>query len=181
MKLERVIIENFRSYKERVSVKIDDLTAFIGKNDIGKSTILEALEIFFNNNIVKIEQDDLCVYSTTDKIRIGCVFSEVPTSIVIDSSSETTLKQEYLLNDQNQLEIHKVYDCSKKTVPHEVLLIASYPTVKLASDLHELNQSKLKKRISDLRIDETSVDLRSNVSMRQAIYNSFENLELSVC
>ncbi|NRG47756.1 AAA family ATPase, partial [Bacillus sp. CRN 9] len=61
MKLEKVILENFRSYEERISVDINDLTSFIGKNDIGKSTILEALEIFFNNTVVKIEQEDLCV------------------------------------------------------------------------------------------------------------------------
>ena len=48
MKLETVILKNFRSYKEEIRIDIDNLTAFVGKNDIGKSTILEALEIFFN-------------------------------------------------------------------------------------------------------------------------------------
>lgn len=46
MKLKRLIIKNFRSYKDEIQISIDDFTALIGRNDIGKSTILEAMEIF---------------------------------------------------------------------------------------------------------------------------------------
>lgn len=55
MKLKLITIENFRCYKYCISVAFDDLTTFVGKNDIGKSTILDALEIFFNNDTVKID------------------------------------------------------------------------------------------------------------------------------
>lgn len=34
----------------------------------------------------------------------------------IDSTAETRLQQESLLNGENLLEMHKVYDCSKKTL-----------------------------------------------------------------
>lgn len=46
MKLDAVKLKNFRGYKEEVVVPISNITAFIGKNDAGKSTLLEALEIF---------------------------------------------------------------------------------------------------------------------------------------
>ncbi|OTS01033.1 AAA family ATPase [Acinetobacter pittii] len=59
MKLVSIEIKNFRCYEENILISFDNLTTFIGKNDIGKSTILEALEIFFNNSTVKITQDDL--------------------------------------------------------------------------------------------------------------------------
>ena len=49
MRLESVSIANFRCYQQEVTVWFNDLTTFIGKNDIGKSSVLEALEIFFNN------------------------------------------------------------------------------------------------------------------------------------
>ena len=49
MKLEKLILKNFRSYSSIVEIPISNLTTLIGKNDIGKSTILEALEIYFNN------------------------------------------------------------------------------------------------------------------------------------
>ena len=55
MKLISMSLKNFRCYAEEVTLGIDDLTTFIGKNDIGKSSILEALEIFFNNDTVAID------------------------------------------------------------------------------------------------------------------------------
>ena len=42
-----------------MDIPISNLTTFIGRNDIGKSTILEALENFFNNKLVQIDIDDL--------------------------------------------------------------------------------------------------------------------------
>jgi putative ATP-dependent endonuclease of OLD family len=48
MKLKEVIIKNFRGYSHETRIRIDAITALIGKNDVGKSTILEALDIFFN-------------------------------------------------------------------------------------------------------------------------------------
>ena len=61
MKLNSVKIRNFRGYKDEVLIKMDKLTTIVGKNDAGKSTILEALEIFFNNKIVVCEREDLSV------------------------------------------------------------------------------------------------------------------------
>lgn len=43
MQIKSVIIENFRGYQTRQTIAFDQLTAFVGKNDVGKSTILEAL------------------------------------------------------------------------------------------------------------------------------------------
>ena len=47
MRLKAVSITNFRCYKETFRVPFNDFTAIIGKNDVGKSTILDALSIFF--------------------------------------------------------------------------------------------------------------------------------------
>ena len=58
MRLKAIKIKNFRSYVDEVTITIDDLTAIVGKNDAGKSTILEALEVFFNNDLIKIETAD---------------------------------------------------------------------------------------------------------------------------
>ena len=49
MRLKEFRIKNFRSYKDEVTVKFNDLTVFVGRNDIGKSSILEAMDIFFND------------------------------------------------------------------------------------------------------------------------------------
>ncbi|WP_185959566.1 ATP-binding protein [Planococcus salinarum] len=181
MKLKKIIIENFRSYKERIEVDFDDLTTFIGKNDIGKSTVLEALEIFFNNSKVKIEPKDACVHSDEDKVTIGCIFENVmDMEIVIDSTALTTAKQEYILNNEGHLEIYKMFDCSKKTPSAEIFINAMYPTIESASDLHELKITPLKDRIRDLGVDTSGIDMRSNVELRKAIFNSFDDLKLAL-
>ena len=41
MRLHEVILKNFRGYYGETRIAISDLTALIGKNDVGKSTILE--------------------------------------------------------------------------------------------------------------------------------------------
>lgn len=47
MKIAQLKLLNFRGYED-VTIKFaDDFNLIIGKNDIGKSTILEAMEIFF--------------------------------------------------------------------------------------------------------------------------------------
>lgn len=181
MKLKKVVIENFRSYKDRIEVDFDDLTTFIGKNDIGKSTVLEALEIFFNNSKVKIEPKDACVHSIEDKVTIGCIFGNVKDmEIIIDSTAPTTAEQEYIINSDGHLEVYKTFDCSKKTPSVEIFINAMYPTIESASDLHELKITPLKERVRYLEIDTSEIDMRSNVELRQAIFNSFDDLELAL-
>ncbi|HHZ94130.1 MAG TPA: DUF2813 domain-containing protein [Methylococcaceae bacterium] len=61
MRIKAIRLANFRSYKDEVTIDLNDLNVFVGKNDIGKSTILEALDIFFNENkgVIKIDKDDV--------------------------------------------------------------------------------------------------------------------------
>ena len=61
MKIKSLKIKNFRGYKGEVLIDFDDFTAFVGKNDIGKSSVLEALDIFFNDGkgIIKQDKDDI--------------------------------------------------------------------------------------------------------------------------
>lgn len=114
MKLEKVIIQNFRSYEMYTEINFNDLTTIVGKNDVGKSTVLEAMEIFFNNSTVKIDNKDFCMKTGDQNVLIGCVFSEFTNDIILDETVTTTFEDEYLLNEEGLLEVHKVYDCSKK-------------------------------------------------------------------
>lgn len=61
MQIKSVILENFRGYQNRQVIQISDFTAFVGKNDVGKSTVLEALDIFFNEGkgVVSIDPNDV--------------------------------------------------------------------------------------------------------------------------
>lgn len=175
MKLSSVEIENIRCYKDHVKILIDDLTTFIGKNDIGKSTVLEALEIFFNNDTVKITQDDACISNENKMVSITCEFINLPDKIILDIGHETTLRNEYLLTSDSALKIKKIFDCGKKTPSCEVFIIAQHPTAAGVNNLLELKEKDLQKIIKDQGIDSA---LKGNPLMRKAIWDNAENLEL---
>lgn len=113
MKLCKLILKNFRGYKE-LSVDLnEDINVIIGKNDVGKSTIMEALNIFFNGgsgSSAKIEIDDLNIYAEEKEIEISCLFSECNEEVIIDATRKTNLKEEFLLNKDELLEIKKVWN-----------------------------------------------------------------------
>lgn len=90
MILEELKIKNFRGYRTETIIPISKLTAFIGKNDAGKSSVLEALEIFFNNSLVVCEREDLNINADNNQIEITCVFSEYPNEIIIDAAAPTS-------------------------------------------------------------------------------------------
>jgi len=49
MKIKNLKIKNFRGYCGEIAINFDEFTALVGKNDIGKSSIMEALDVFFND------------------------------------------------------------------------------------------------------------------------------------
>ena len=61
MRITSLTLRNFRRYRNETTITFDDLTVLVGKNDVGKSTILEALDIFFNDGTgcIKIDKDDV--------------------------------------------------------------------------------------------------------------------------
>lgn len=85
MKLEKLVIEGFRSYRERTEIDVSALTAFIGENDVGKSTVLEALDAFFND---VVDANDINTRADGGQFTIGCVFSDLPEQINLDAQSE---------------------------------------------------------------------------------------------
>ena len=61
MRIKRVTLSNYRGYKQSTTILFNDLTVFVGQNDVGKSTILEALDLFFNDGkgIIKYDKSDI--------------------------------------------------------------------------------------------------------------------------
>ena len=178
MKIKQIIIQDFRSYEGEHRIDVDDLTIFIGRNDAGKSTILEALEVFFNNKVIKIDKDDSCTKTDSPIVHIGCVFADLPAEIVLDANATTTLANEYLLNQNGDLEIHKIYDCSVGTIKPKAIAIAHHPTVNSADSLLTKKNADLKKALDQFGVDKGTVDQRINPDMRRAIWGAIGNLEL---
>ncbi|SHN06522.1 ATP-dependent endonuclease [Polaribacter sp. KT 15] len=55
MKIENISIQNFKTFGlEKIELTLNDLTALIGENSVGKSNVLEALDLFFNFTKTKV-------------------------------------------------------------------------------------------------------------------------------
>ncbi|MDE8065598.1 ATP-dependent endonuclease [Erysipelothrix rhusiopathiae] len=181
MRLDSIKIRNFRGYKDETKVSISDFTTFVGKNDSGKSTILEALEIFFNNKVVTCEREDLSINHDVgdEQIEITCIFLPVSNSISIDTTSETTLEDEFLLNKEGLLEIKKVFKATSAKPKPSTYIVCNHPSATNYCDLLTLKIAELRKRAIELFIDETNYDARSSVSLRRAIWETSDSLELN--
>ena len=182
MKLKSVKLRNFRCYRTETEVNINNLSVFIGKNDAGKSSILEALEIFFNNAVVKIEKDDLnvdAIAAHENKIEITCVFTQLPTQLIIDAANPTTLQAEHLLNVNGDLEIKKVFTCGAVNPKEQVFIVANHPTVVNGDDLLLLKRTDLRARAVQLTVPAANYNGNVNSTIRSAIWNFLGTLNLA--
>lgn len=173
MIIKRITIRNYRCYKSDTTLNIGNLTCIIGKNDVGKSTVMEALDAFFNDAISKA---DLSATASVDdqKVEITCVFSELPETLVLDTSAPCNLDEEGLLNVNSELEIKRVWDFSGKTVSKATFLHCNYYDAPEAEGLLNMKKDSLKAFIRDHGISLLSGGRNTiNRDMRQAIRSHY--------
>ena len=175
MKIKQIKISNFRGYKDETTIDFNDLTVFVGKNDVGKSTVLEALDVFFNDGkgIIKLDKDDINKQGLAEGNNIICiavVFEDLPTSLVLDNTNHTTLQDEYLLNSDGKLEIVKTYPNAGK---EKVSVKANHPSNPVCADLLLKKQKDLQAIIKKDSI--SCDDEKKNAVMRKAIWAHYVN------
>lgn len=188
MQIKKIKIKNFRGYSKEISINVHDFIAIIGHNDAGKSTILEALDIFFNDGkgLIKLDKDDInrtCHNNGDNDIVISICFDHLPELILLDDTHTTSLKEEYLLNESEELEICKVFKNASTTASSlKIYIRALHPTNKECSSLLTKKQNDLTALIDKYAID--CENKRINNLMRKKIWAYFNekrtlNLESS--
>lgn len=178
MKLRRLRLRNFRCFKEEISIDFENITAIVGKNDAGKSTIMDALDIFLNN--LDPDKDDASKNGDPEDLTIICEFTELPDEVILDDTNPTQLDTEFLLNADGRLEIHKFYSGElQKPKCKSIQAHAIHPTIDGAKDLLQLKNSDLKNRAQELGVDLIDVDQRVNAQIRARIRGHFDNLNLA--
>lgn len=178
MKLKKVRLKNFRGYLD-TTFPINNLNVLIGKNDVGKSTVIDALDIYFND--ASIEASDFNVYaahSETGSIEISCSFEIDPNEpITLDSSENTatTLGAEYLLNKENLLEISKKYECSNGKIKKPVVQIVAKHPKNFEKALICLKIQDLLKLANNKNISVPNRNVKKEI--RRAIFEQYPNIE----
>lgn len=173
MRLKSFSIKNFRGYRNEVRINMSDLTVFVGRNDIGKSTILEALDIFFNDKsaVSPIELADVnkdAIISGDTETVFTAVFDNLPDSIIIDDTVSTTLQDEMLLDSNSCLTVIKKYQAAGKP---KIYIKANHPTNPNCNDLLLQKITELKKKANGLDCS----DRTKKAFLRQAIWSHYAN------
>lgn len=76
MKISYIKIRNYKSIK-CLNVHIDSLTAIVGKNNFGKSTILDAIQCFYGEKDIDVDDFHL---GTDEDIKIKITFDDITDS-----------------------------------------------------------------------------------------------------
>ncbi|MGF1453574.1 MAG: AAA family ATPase, partial [Opitutales bacterium] len=177
MKIKSLLVSNFRGYDREVKVGFKDLSVLVGKNDIGKSTLLEALDCFFNEGkgCVKIDRDDINKQRASSgefEIMIAIEFEDLPESIVIDATNSTTLRGEHLLTTDGTLLVVKRFPNAGK---ERVFIRANHPTAPICKDLLQKKKEQLQRLLDENAIQ--CSNRNKNAEMRAAIWGSQSDLQ----
>lgn len=178
MKLERLRLRNFRCFRNEIAIDFDNITALVGRNDSGKSSLMEALDLFLNDN--DPDSDDASKDGEPKDLTIICEFGGLPQEVIVDDAFPTQLNTELLLNDDGRLEVHKAYSGQlQKPKCVSVCAYAIHPTVDGVHDLLQLKNADLKIRAKDLGVDLSGIDQKVNAQIRAKIRSHFGDLSLA--
>lgn len=167
MKLTRLDLKNFRGYQE-ATISFENFSTIVGINDSGKSTIFEALDIFFNNT--KFDGFDRNIKHPDQNVELIAHFSELPETIKIESV-DTDIKSEFLTCD-NEFVLKKVFET--KSSKFSEFVIAKMPDVDGIEKIHSLKIKELKQKVLNLDIELQDVDKRVSSELRHAIFKKLQ-------
>jgi predicted ATP-dependent endonuclease of OLD family len=141
MRISEFSAKNFRAFRIINTVRFGNLTTIVGQNDTGKSSILYALDVFFNEQ--KIEETDFHDKAPVDEfLEITVSFIDLPTEIELEEGVKTNFKEENLLNKDGELEITKVFSRKNPKKPKVFLMVLDYKENKF-NNLCSLKEEQL--------------------------------------
>lgn len=154
MRIHSITIRNYRPFKVLKETTLGQLATIVGKNDAGKSSILRAIQLFFEDK-PKIESEDVHDGAAPDEdVIIEIAFTSLPETIQIEEGVETTLREERLLDQSGKLRIRKTYPRTDPTKVKISLITWDFQNDSFAG-LANLKESELNKRCQQVGIDVT--------------------------
>ena len=115
--MKSIRLKNFQCFRDSGEIPIHNMTVFIGENDSGKSTILKALEIFFNNRIPPTD----IFQSINGKQEKEC---EIQITFFSLHKHNKEIPREWIIDDQ--ITIKKIFKISDAGLVEQQILIQRY-------------------------------------------------------
>lgn len=152
MRVHSIQVNNYRPFSVLQEIKLGPLATIIGQNDVGKSNILRALQLFFDSG-QKIGADDVHDNATAEEdVIIEVAFTTLPEKVKLEEDVETTLQDEMLLDPKGFLRIRKTYPRNNLTKFTLSLITHDFDEDSFAG-LPVLKEKDLNEKCSSLGID----------------------------
>lgn len=161
MKLEQVTVQNYKSIGNDVTLKLDPKsTVLVGKSNVGKSNILEAIHFAFNDN--PIPDADCCswCFLENDQNCIELIFGLEP------KDKEILIKEDADLESKTKVEVEKKRNGIRKYhfIPKSESKTVFIPPKFLSHFLARL-RSRTRKVIRKFNALTLSIDSSDNLKM----------------
>jgi len=151
MRVHSIHARNYGPFAILEEVKLGLLATIVGQNDTGKSNILRALQLFFEDR--KIEEDDVHNGATPiDDVSIEVAFTSLPSKIELEDGVETTFQEEMLLDTNGYLRIRKIYPRESLTKYSVYLVTRDFEDDRFAG-LPALKETELNERCKSVGIE----------------------------
>jgi putative ATP-dependent endonuclease of the OLD family len=115
MKLAKIRIKNFRSIEDQ-TINLDDYTCLVGSNGTGKSTVLQALNVFFRHtagvgtDVWQLSDEDFHHRQTSIPVEISLTFES------LSSEAQEDFKA-YYRQDQLVITAKAIWDSAAQVAP----------------------------------------------------------------
>jgi putative ATP-dependent endonuclease of the OLD family len=103
MKIFDISIRNFRGVKSLTKLKVGEINTYVGKNDSGKSNILKALDIFFNEKFTLNDIFKGIIEGEKTEITIRFDTTEQINSLALDIEGKIHLKKYFSFSNAGKL------------------------------------------------------------------------------
>ena len=139
--LKKITIKNFKSFRDKISFDLADGSYFIGVNNSGKSTILNAIHFFFDNDVF----DDESFVNKTSFLskRAGSNIAEISILFNLEALSTKKFKQDLIKKYGDSVSISKIISITTDTkiITHYYKLTNGNSKVDLPEDVMKLVKS----------------------------------------
>jgi len=179
VRINSIVIKNYRPFRLLEETCIGNLTTLVGRNDSGKSSILRALKLFFNDK-AKVEEDDIHDGARDEDVVIEITFSSLPDEIEFEDGVLTTFKEEMLLDKNDLLRIRKIFLNKELGKPKNLLITQDFQD-SFYSGLINLKESSLNSKCKDKGLDfSRSGRGITNKEKREALRNYARDNNVSI-
>lgn len=156
MNISRISIENYRGIKTRQDIPLSNFSSFVGKNDSGKSIVINAIASFLDAKNFPITESDF--NDLTKPVIIECWFSSESLRDELETVIKSKIKKsdglDEFLNDlvfEDHIVFQKKINPTKKNWDSELVLIKDFEEIEF-SMLYTKSDEELREIVANNKI-----------------------------